>query len=112
MQVQQRLMSQEIEKHIRRNVGNFKNQQKLASVGLFEAMSKKKGRLDWDVVVYEFFPLLGFRNYIELNALICFLDDDLLGKLEWNVVFLVRICSNLEMIFLFLLLSSKLIIGA
>jgi hypothetical protein len=50
---------QEINNYIERNVANFKLQQKLASVCLFEALSKRRGPLDWNVVVYDFFPLLG-----------------------------------------------------
>jgi hypothetical protein len=50
---------QEINNSIERNVVNLKLQQKLASVCLFEALSEKRGRLDWNVVIFEFFPLLG-----------------------------------------------------
>jgi hypothetical protein len=53
---------QEINNSIERNVVNFKLQQKLASVCLFEALSERRGRLDWNVVIFEFFPLLGWST--------------------------------------------------
>ena len=55
---------QEIKNYIERNVANFKFQQKLASVCLFEALSKRRGRLDWNVVICDFFPLLGWSKII------------------------------------------------
>ncbi len=55
---------QEIKNYIERNVANFKFQQKLASVCLFEALSKRRGRLGWNVVFYDFFPLLGWSKII------------------------------------------------
>ena len=53
---------QEIKNYIERNVANFKFQQKLASVCLFEALSKRRGQLDWNVVICDFFPLLGWSK--------------------------------------------------
>jgi hypothetical protein len=50
---------QEIGNYIERNLANFKFQQKLASICLFEVLSKRRGRLDWYVVMCDFFPLLG-----------------------------------------------------
>jgi hypothetical protein len=61
---------QEIKNYIERNVANFKFQQMLASVCLFEALSKRRGRLDWNVVMdwnvvfYDFFSLLGWSKII------------------------------------------------
>jgi hypothetical protein len=49
---------QEINNYTERNVAkNLKFQQKLASVCLFEALSKRRGRLDWNVLICDFiFP--------------------------------------------------------